>query len=262
MSLRERLARVVPVTLLVSVALSLASLDNDDYCGTVGECLGTAFDDAAVIALSLLLGPLLLWASRLPRVLAHTAAAAVALGSLWYAAGELRLALVPGLDHDAPTPWVAALLVGTLAALAATYAVGPGGRWQVRVVVLAATPLLAVLAHLVAEQLQASGEAAELERSGLVLYSPVIAGEGPERASVLDGTVQLSYRLEGDDGPSTVTLTITEESLDLVDLEGRVEVVREGGVLTADFDPRVVTEDEVRSALEQADPVPAAELLD
>lgn len=259
MTLRERLARVLPVTLLVSLALSIASLDNDDYCGTVGECLGTAVDDVAVVGLSLLLGPLLLWACRLPRLLAHTAAVVVALGSLWYAAGALRLALAPDTDYDAPLPWVVALLVGALAAGAAAYAVGPDGPWQTRLAVLAATPLLAAGAHLLAEQLQVTGEAADLERTGLTLYTPVIAGEEPSRVSVVDGTVELSYTLEG---PSTVYLTISEEPLDLVDLEGRVEVEREGGVLTADFDPRVLTEDEVRTALEQADPRPASDLAD
>ncbi|GAA1477483.1 hypothetical protein GCM10009623_19290 [Nocardioides aestuarii] len=175
MSLRRRLLRVLPVTLLVALALSIASLDNDDYCGTVGECLGSAFDDAAVIGLSLLLGPLLLWAFRLPRVLAHTAALVVALGSLWYAAGELRLALVPGTDYDAPMPWPLALLVGALAAGAATYAAGPDGRWQTRLAVLAATPLLATGAHLVGEQVQGTGDA------------PVTAGVAPDRVESVRG---------------------------------------------------------------------------
>lgn len=262
MSLRDRLLRVLPVTVVVGLALAIASLDNDDYCGTVGECLGAAFDDAAVIGLSLLLGPLVLWAFRLPRVLAHTAALVVALGSLWYAASELQLAFVPGTGYDAPMPWLVALLVGALAACAATYAAGPAGRWQTRLAVLAATPLLATGAHLVGEQVQLSGEAADLEQTGLVLYTPVIAGEEPRTVSVLAGTVELSYTVEEDGRPSSVYVTISETPLDLGDLEGRVEVAREGGVLTADFDPRVLTEEEVRSALEQADPRPASDLAD
>ena len=175
MSLRDRLLRVLPVTLVIGLALAIASLDNDDYCGTVGECLGTAFDDAAVIGLSLLLGPLLLWALKLPRVLAHTAALVVALGSLWYAASELRLAFVPGTGYDAPMPWPVALLVGVFAALAATYAAGPGGRWQARLAVLASTPLLATGAHLVGEQVQGTVEA------------PVTAGVAPDRVESVRG---------------------------------------------------------------------------
>jgi hypothetical protein len=151
MSLRDRLLRALPVTLLVGVALWAASLDNDDYCGTVGECLGTAFDDAAVLGLSLLLGPLLLWACRLPRVLAHTACVVVVLGSLWYGAAELVVALDPDADHDSPPPLAVAIVVAAVSAVAATYAAGPGGRWPARLAVLAAAPLLATGAHLVAE---------------------------------------------------------------------------------------------------------------
>ena len=151
MSLRDRLLRVVPVTLVVGLALWWRSLDNDDYCGNVGECLGTAFDDLAVIAVSLLLGPMLLWACRLPRVATHTAAVALVLGSLWFGATELTVALDPDARYDAPPPLAVALIVSAASAVAATYAAGPGGRWQPRLAVLACAPLLATGAHLIAE---------------------------------------------------------------------------------------------------------------
>lgn len=258
MSLRHRLLRVVPITLVCAVALWWRTLDNDDYCGTVGECLGTALDDAAVIGLSLLLGPLLLWALRLPRVLAHTAAVALALGSLWYAATEA----VTGSGSDRPLPLVVALAVTVVAAVAATYGVGPGGDWRARVAVLVAAPLLATAAHLLVEQRQVSGEAAELEGTGLVLYTPVIAGEGPHHAYVLDGVVNLSYTVELEERLTSVDVMVSEEQLDVPAVNGRVEVEREGAVLTADFDPASLDGDEIRTALEQAEPRPASELAD
>ena len=43
--LSYRLACVVPATVCVAIVLWAASRDNDDYCGTVGECLGLSFND-------------------------------------------------------------------------------------------------------------------------------------------------------------------------------------------------------------------------
>ena len=257
MSLRDRLVRVVPVTLVCALVLWWRTLDNDDYCGTVGECLGAAFDDMIVVGLSLLLGPLVLWACRLPRVLAHTAAVLVTLFSLWYAASEV----VTGGDSDRPLPLVVAVLVAVVAAVAATYVCGPGD-WRPRVAVLVAGPLLATAAHLVVEQAQLSGEAEELERTGLTLYTPVIAGEEPSHAYVLDGVVNLSYTVELEDRLTSVDVMLSAEPIDAPAVNGRVEVEREGAVLTADFDPASMDADEIRTALEQADPRPASDLAD
>lgn len=154
MSLPQRLLRVLPVTLAACAALWVVSRNNDDYCGTVGECLGTAFDDMLVLAVVALLGPALLWACRLPRVPGHTLALLLVGGCLWFGAGALTTALVGArpLD-DTPLPLPVALAVGAVTALAAAYASGPGGRVATRVGVLVAAPAVATLAHLVSEQL-------------------------------------------------------------------------------------------------------------
>ena len=103
-------------------------------------------------------------------------------------------------------------------------------------------------------------KAEELERTGLTLYTPVIAGEEPSHAYVLDGVVNLSYTLDLGERLTSVDVMVSEEPLDVPAVNGRVEVEREGGVLTADFDPASIDAGEVRSALEQADPRPASDL--
>ncbi len=156
MSLLHRLLRVLPVTLVACVGLWVVSQNNDDYCGTVGECLGTAFDDMLVLGGAVLLGPALLWACRLPRVLGHTCALLLVGGCLWFGAGALTTALAGArpLD-DTPLPLPVALAIGAVTALAASYAAGPGGRVAPRVGVLLAAPAAATFAHLVSEQLAA-----------------------------------------------------------------------------------------------------------
>ena len=59
---------------------------------------------------------------------------------------------------------------------------------------------------------------------------------------------------------TSVDVMVSEEPLDVPAVYGRVEVKRQGGVLTADFDPASIDAEEVRSALEQADPRPASDL--
>ena len=95
----------------------------------------------------------LLWAARLPRVMAHTAALLLTATSLWFAAGVVTRSVTGGspLD-DPPLPLPVALVLAVVAAALATYAAGPGGRLATRLAVLALSPAVAVATHLVSEQ--------------------------------------------------------------------------------------------------------------
>ncbi len=260
-NLRNRLLRVLPVALAVCLVLWLTSQNNDDDCGTVGECLGDAFDDMAAIGVALLLGPVALWALRVPRVLVHSGALTLALASLWYGAAELRLVLAPGTGPEAPVLLPVALAVGVLSACAATYVAGPGGSWQARTAILVAAPLLATAAHVVADRVQLAAEADAIDRVGVTLYAPVVAGEGPDHAYTHDDEVRLGYTIELDDRLTFVDVVISVEPLDDTPMRSRVQVEREGAVLTADYDPASLDLATVRDALESAPEVDADDLV-
>ena len=63
MTLPQRLLRVVPVVLLASTAYWMTTLDNDDFCRSLGECLGLSVDDLVVFVTAVIAGPLLLTAA-------------------------------------------------------------------------------------------------------------------------------------------------------------------------------------------------------
>lgn len=259
MRLTERLLRVMPLSLLTFLGLWAAGHDNDDPCGNVGECLGQPLDDLLVVVVATLLGAGLLRLTRTPRVLAHVAALLLAGGCLWYAAHELALALDPAGGATRP-PVLAALSIGVLTGLAATYAVGPGGRPVPRLVVVSLPLLLAVGCHLAAERVAADREAAQLAAAPVTLYAPVIEGHDPERAAVVDGAVHLSWSLEIDGRSTFIDVDLVpaphEEELQ----EDQIAVERDDTVLIADFDRELLDEGEVRAALEEAPVVAPGDL--
>ena len=71
--LSYRLACVVPATVGVAIVHWAATRDNDDYCGTVGECLGLSFNDLIALALAVPFAALMLRLLQVPRVLLHAA---------------------------------------------------------------------------------------------------------------------------------------------------------------------------------------------
>lgn len=223
MTMSLRLLRVVPVSLAVAFASWLAALDNDDYCGTVGECLGLALDDLLVPVVALPAAALLLRLLHVPRALLHTLGALAAGGALWFAASELLHALDPDRAYDAPMPWPAAMLVGVLAGAAATYVAGPGRASRRDRIGRAATPLVVVGLALAAGSAASAAERAErteeISAVPVTRYQPEIRGvRGTGYA--LDDRVHLTYFVETAGGRSylTVELVPAQPGVDLCGL--------------------------------------------
>ncbi len=263
MTFSRRLLRVLPLTLLAVLAVWAAAQDNDDYCGTVGECLGNGFDDLFTLGVAILLGGGLLWALRTPRVLAHVFGVLLVGSSLWYAADEVLYAADAHRDYDTPLPLAAAVAIALLSGTAASYAAGPGGRLLLRLGLLAAAPAVAVAAHLGSEQVLADRDADALADTGLTLYAPVISGHPPEYANVRDdGSVALSYSFPVDEGYAFVRITLERAPRDRELFPGEIEVLRDDMVLVADFEHDVLDPDDVRTALETAPEVGPDDLAD
>lgn len=260
MNLPQRMIRVVPITLLALLAVLAAAQNNDDYCGTVGECLGNGFDDILTVGVVLLVGTGALWAFRTPHVVGHVLALLLVGGSLWYAAQELLIAVDPHRDYDAPLPAAVAVAVALAAGAVATYAVWPGSRLLLRLGALAAAPALAVLAHLSAEQVLAEAEDDAMVATGVTLYAPVIAGHAPENAGVHDDQVSLFYSFEVGGGHAFVDIWLEPAPRERELLPGQVEVVRGDTVLVADFDAQLLDPEEVTSALREAPEVSPEDL--
>lgn len=198
MSLPSRLLRVVPVTVLAVLACWAATQNNDDYCGTVGECLGTALDDAVTLAVVIPLTGIALRLLRTGRVLLHLVALVVVGGSLWYAAGELLRALDPARSYDALLPFPLVLAVGVVTAAVATYVVGPGGGRTAKVVVAVLALALPVGAQLASDSAQRHADLDQITAMGIPVYAPVLDGHPHEYASVSEDAVRLSYSFEVD----------------------------------------------------------------
>lgn len=200
MTLLQRLTRVVPVVVAAALLCWSATLNNDDDCGTIGDCLGLAFDDLFILALAVPAGAVALRLLRVPRVLLHTLAASLLGAVLWGAAGELLRAVDPGRPHDAVLPVWVAVLVGAAAAVAASFVVGPGRGTGREAMVRVAVPLFVV--GLTAGSAYASERAAreqlidELAAAPVTLYAPVIAGQAPEYAYASTRGVRMSYSVD------------------------------------------------------------------
>ncbi len=250
MTLPQRLLRVVPVVLLASAAYWMATLDNDDFCGTVGECLGLSFDDLVVIVIALIAGPIVLRLLRVPRVLLHTVVAVLATSTLWYAAGEMLRVLDPDRSYDALVPLTAALAAGLLGGVTAAYVAGAGGRRTPRVAVLVAVVLVAVGASAASEHASREDRIAEIAAVPVTLYVPIIAGQGPTDASASTDTVSLSYTLEVGAERHFLVVALVPSSAEPP--PGEVVVVRGETTLVAGFDVEELDPDQVTQALRDA----------
>ena len=191
--------RVVPVALTGSFASWLATLDNNDECGTVGECLGLAFDDFLVPVVALPLAARLLRLLHVPRALLHALGSLTAGAALWYAASELLTALDPDRSYDALLPWPLAVAVGVLAGAAATCVVGPGRPSRRHRLARAATPLAVVAVALGAGSAAAAAQdvdrIAEIAAAPVTHYQPEIRGVRGTGYATEEG-VRLTYLLE------------------------------------------------------------------
>lgn len=198
MPLPQRLLRVVPVVLVAGLVCWAAGRNNDDYCGTVGECLGLSLDDLVTLVVAVPVGALLLHLLRVPRVALHTLTALLTGGMLWYAAGELLHAVDPDRPYDALTPLPGAVAVTVLAGVAAAYVSGPGGGRLPRVAVVAGVVVVTVGAATASGLATRADEIADIEAAPVTLYAPRVAGEGPTGGYASGDGVRLSYSVEVD----------------------------------------------------------------
>jgi len=260
MTLLPRLSRVLPVTLLAALVCWAATANNDDYCGTVGECLGTAFDDVVTLVVVVPLTGLALRLLRVPSAGLHTLVLLLVGGPLWYAATELLVALDPGRDGDRPLPLLLVLLVAVVTGSAGSYAAGPGGRWPGRALVPVVAIGLAVVAHLAADRALEQDRVAELTAVPVTLYSPRLAGELPDLVHASGGSVHLGYTLEVGGRTTYADVDLVPAPLEEELLAGQVALVRGDTVLVADVDPAALDRVEVLQALRDA-PVETATRL-
>ena len=258
MVLSQRLLRVVPLALVASLACWAASRNNDDFCGTVGECIGLSFDDLVVIVLIVVATPLLLRALGVPRVVLHTLVALFVGVTLWYAADELLRALDPDRPYDALTPLPAALAAGFLAGAAAGYVSGPEHRRSLRLAVPVAVVVVALVAGAASSQASQEDRIAEFDAVPVTLYAPVVAGQGPTDAYASPDAIHLSYALDiaGDRSYLSVTLVPTSAEPPL----GELVVVRDETTLVAGFDADDLDPAEVERALRDAPVAAPADL--
>lgn len=183
MTLPQRLLRVVPVVTVALVACWGATLNNDDFCRDMGECLSDAFDDLFVVALVVPAAAVIFRLLHLDRVLLHTATLTVFGGMLWYAAGELLRALDPSRSYEAPLPLAMVVGVALLAATAATLAVGPRESTWTRIGICVAVVAASVGASWAAGWAEQSHRNEEIMAAPVTLFAPVIAGESPRDGS-------------------------------------------------------------------------------
>lgn len=171
MTLQHRLLRVLPVALAGTGVVWMASLNNDDFCGTVGECIGLSLDDLVVLVLALPVAAVALRMSTVPRAVLHTAATAAAGFALWNTGTMLLHAVDPDRAYDAPLPGLVAVAVGLAAGAVATYVVGPGRPSRADRLARVATPVALTALTLAAGV--ASGVAAQADRVADIAAVPV-----------------------------------------------------------------------------------------
>ena len=287
MTVSQRLLRVVPVVVAAVLVCWTATQNNADECGTVGECLGLAFDDLVALVLVVPGTAIALRLLRVPRVILHTLALLGICGALWFGAGELLRALDAERPYDATLPlWVAAL-VGLAAGVAATYVVGPGLRTPRAVVLRTAVPVVVVAlatgASYASDRVAREHRIDEIATAPVTLYAPAIAGQGPQSAYASADGVRLSYAVEvaGEHAYVSVELVPTPtDSLceELLVVAGDcvedgdtlrhsfgsgfadVALVRGGTTLVAELDSDRLDPDEVLQALRDAPRVSAEDL--
>ena len=283
MSLPQRLLRVVPVLAAAALLCWSATLNNDDGCRTIGECLGTGFDDLVVLALAVPLTAIALRLLRVPRVVLHTVAALVLGGTLWFTAGELLRAFDPDRSYDAPLPLLLALAVGVLTGVASTYVVPPGGRGWARLAIPASVLVVAVATSATSAHVAQADRVDEIAAVPVTLYAPTVEGHAPSYGSGATGSVRLSYSFDVDAGHVFLSVTlIPSPDGSLCDVDGvfvgpdcvqqgdamhdlgpsghgSVGLVRGDTALVADFDTDDLDPDDVLEALRDA---PVAEPAD
>jgi hypothetical protein len=203
-----RLACLAPATVCVAVVLWAASLDNDDYCGTVGECLGLSFNDLLALIVAVPFAALMLRLLKVPRVLLHTATTLVLGGLLWFTADQLLRALDPGRPYDAQLPLALAVAVGALTGVASTYLVGPGGRRPVRLVIPVLALAVALGSSFASAQATRAHRVDRIAAAPVTLYAPVIDGHGPDYAYGSEESVRLSYSFENATGRVFMSVTL------------------------------------------------------
>ena len=208
MRLPQRLLRVLPVTLLAVLACWAATLNNDDYCGTVGECLSDAFDDVTTLAIVIPIVGVTLRLLGTVRVLLHLVALVVVGGSLWYAAGELLRALDPTRSYDALLPFPLVLAVGVVTGVAATYVVGPGGGRTAKVAVAVVVLAFPVGAQLASDSAQRRADIDQVKALGITVYAPVLDGHRHEYGHASEDAVRLSYSFEVEVGTTFADVTL------------------------------------------------------
>lgn len=286
MTLPQRLARVLPLALAGLLTIWATSLDNEASCRGLGECLGDAFADIAVLVVVVLLVPAALRLLGVPRVLLHWALLVGAASFAWGAADAALHAVDVDRDHDAVMPLPLVLVVALVAGTVASYGAGPGGplRWRIA---LPATLVAVTLAMSAAGQvLDERRMAVRLADAPVTLYAPTIGGAGPSHASRSADGVSLSYsgvEVDGRHAYLRVELvpapegSLCEELLTYADATcvedattmrndsgtlSDVAVVRGDTALVAQYDREELAPEIVLAALRDAPGASADELVD
>lgn len=282
--LSARLARVLPVSLLVALAPWWAALNDDDDCRLLSECLSQGADQLVVLLMLLPFSWVALRLLRVPR-----SALVILVGGVL---GFVGWRLVRDAQHAGvlppelgPPPLWSVLLVSLVAGVVATAVVGPGrGGLVVRlgVPVLLAASLWPLGAW--ADDAAARREVEDIAAAAVTTYRPVIAGEGPRGASRSGDVIFLSYTISNGsditfprvrllptpDGDLCTELAVTasdctsDGTLLRVGSGAFVEValVRGGTTLHAQWiETRQLDVDEVIGALRTAPVVTADQLL-
>ncbi|MEO5852520.1 MAG: hypothetical protein ABIQ15_08400 [Nocardioides sp.] len=195
MQLSARLARVLPISLLVALAPWRATMNDEDDCPLLSECLSQDADQLVVLLVLVPVAWVALRLLRVPRSALVSLVAAV-LGFVgWRLVRDAQHAGVLPPELGPPPLW-SVLLVALVAGLVAAPAVGPGpGPVLLR---LCAPALLVASLWPVSQLADASAaghEAEEIRATGLTTYRPVIAGEGPRSASLGRDGVFLGYTI-------------------------------------------------------------------
>lgn len=286
MTLRQRLLRVVPITLAGTLVVWSTTLDNSDACRGMGECLGDAFADLAVLAAVLLAAPVALRLAGVPRVLAHWLLLGVVGALAWGASDALLAVADPARPHDAALPGPVVVGFAVLTALVASYAAGPGGRMPARVLAPVVVVAVALAAGAWSDRVDRDRRVTELEELPVDLYEPRVLDTRPSNAFASGDHAVMSWtglRVAGRTAYLRVELrpvpagslceelltfaeptctedgsTMRNDSTNLSDLA----VVRGGTVLLAQYDREELAPDVLVQALREAPVVPAEELVD
>ncbi len=284
MTLPQRLLRVVPVVTLALVACWGATLNNDDDCVNLGECLGLSFDDLFVLALVVPAAAVTFRMLHLDRVLLHTATLTVFGGMLWYAAGGLLQALDPSRSYDAPLPLPVVVGVAVLAAAASTVVVGPRGSARARIGICVAVVAASVGAGWAAGWAEQTERIEEISAAPVTLYAPVIAGESPQYGYASGDGVRLSYSVDVDGQHAFLSVELVPaptgslcaelviyaepgcaEEGDVMrnpgEILSEVALVRGDTALVAQYDADDLDDDDLLDALRAAPVVTAEELV-